>query len=70
MRARELYRKIELGLIDDITLREYMEVSFLLMFSGEEPPDYNQPIFYRGNTFYMHSCIEHISTGQNHGYKV
>jgi len=59
-RTEEILNKLDAGDIDGISLREFMQISYLAMVGGDEV-HLEMKIIYGGNTFNMHSCVSQVN---------
>jgi len=62
-RAEEVIEKIAKNDLDGISMREYMEVSFLTLMSGEEV-HVEEKVMFGGNLFTLHACVSQVKPGQ------
>lgn len=59
-RTEEILDAMEDGFYGGISLEEYMQVSFLMLMSGDEQ-HVEERIMYGGNVFELHACVGQVS---------
>lgn len=62
-RAEEIINKIARNDFKGISLKEYMQVSFLSLMTGEEQ-HIEEKVMYGGNVFSLHACVAQVAPGQ------
>ena len=63
-RTQEIVKSLETGHgLDQITMEEYLQVSFLSLMSEDEV-HMEETIMYGGNLFTLHACVNQVNPGQ------
>ena len=62
-RTKEILERLEAGRVEGISLKEFMEVSFLALMSGDEV-HVEEEIMHGGNVFCLHACVNSVTPNQ------